>query len=134
MHKKLFFYSAVLIGIIFVLHKAATFFYWYSSIDQFDMLMHTLGGVFIAVWGSALLYPLLKDQKPILWLIILTALTIVIGFLWEVFEFSVQGLMQVETLANIPDSLSDMVFDMMGGILGTLFAIYRTKRYNASHE
>lgn len=117
-----------------MLHKAATFFYWYSSISQFDMLMHTLGGVFIAVWGSALLYPLLKDQKPILWLIILMALTIVIGFLWEVFEFSVQGLVQVETLANIPDSLSDMVFDMIGGVIGTLFAIWRMKRYNASHE
>lgn len=134
MQKKLFIHSAVLIGIIFILHKAATFFYWYSSIHWFDMLMHTLGGVFIAVWGSALLYRLLKDQKPILWCIILLALTIVIGFLWEVFEFSVQGIVQVETLANIPDSLSDMVFDMIGGGIGTLFAIWRTKRYNASHE
>lgn len=130
MQKKLFLYSAFLIVGIFILNKAAHFFYWYASISQFDMFMHALGGFFVALWGGALLYPLLKGNHWKLWVIVLCAFVLVVGFLWEVFEFSVQGVVRVETIANIPDSLSDMVFDMIGGILGTLFVLWRTARYN----
>ena len=134
MQKKLFIYSALLVVGIFILNKAAHFFYWYSSISQFDMFMHTLGGIFVAVWGAALLYPLLKDQKKAIWIIVLTAFVLIVGFLWEVFEFSVQGIVRVETLANIPDSISDMVFDMIGGILGTFFVLFRLARYNRTQD
>lgn len=130
MQKKLFFYSAVLVVGIFFLNKAANTFYWYLSIPWFDMLMHTLGGVFVAVWGGALFLPLLKGQKALLWVIVLTAFVLIVGFLWEVFEFSVQGITQLETLANIPDSLSDMVCDMIGGVVGTFFVLSRLRRYN----
>ena len=130
MQKKLFLYSAFLVVGIFLLNKAANTFFWYVSISWFDMLMHTLGGVFVALWGSALLFPLLKGQKALLWVIVITAFVLIIGLLWEVFEFSVQGLPHIETIANIPDSLSDMVCDMVGGVLGTLFVVYRLKRYN----
>lgn len=134
MQKKLFIYSALLGGGIFIVNALANTFFWYVSIPQFDMVMHTLGGVFLAIWGAALLYPMLAPLKPALWMIVLLAFVLIFGFLWEVFEFSVQGLMQVETLANIPDSLSDMVFDFLGGIIGTLFAIVRTKRYNTIND
>lgn len=130
MQKKLFIYSAYIIVVVFLLNKAANFFYWYVSIPWFDMLMHALGGLFVAVWGSALLFPLLKGQRALLWLIVVTAFVLIVGFLWEVFEFSVQGLVHIETIANIPDSLSDMVFDMIGGILGTGFVLSHLRRYN----
>lgn len=133
MRKKLFFYSAVLVVGIFLLNKIANSFYWYSAIPQFDMLMHTLGGIFIAIWGTAILLPALKDMKPIAWLVILPALVLIVGFLWEVFEFSVQGIMHLETLANIPDSLSDMVCDLFGGFLGSIFVIIKIKSYNKAH-
>lgn len=134
MQKKLFLHSAILVVIIFFLNKVANMFYWYSSIDQFDMVMHTLGGIFLAYWGAALLFSLLKDQKPLLWIIVLTAFVLIMGFAWEVFEFSVQGIMHLETLANIPDSLSDMVCDMFGGMIGALFVVSRVKRYNVIHD
>lgn len=96
--------------------------------------MHTLGGIFLAWWGAALLFPLLKGQKALLWMIVLAAFVLIVGFMWEVFEFSVQGIMHLETLANIPDSLSDMVCDMFGGVIGTLFVVSRLKRYNVLHD
>lgn len=134
MQKKLFLYSAILVVSIFLLNKVANMFYWYSGIDQFDMFMHTLGGIFLAIWGAALLFALLKDQKPLLWIIVLTAFVLILGFIWEVFEFSLQGIMQLETIANIPDSLSDMVFDMFGGLIGAIFVVSRVKRYNILHD
>lgn len=133
MQKKLFLYSAGIVVFVFILNKLANLFYWYSSIPQFDMLMHALGGVFIAVWVSALLYPLLRSHHGILWAVITLASVLIVGFLWEVFEFSVQGVMRVETLANIPDSLSDMVFDLIGGVLGVCFVLWKRTRYNQNN-
>lgn len=133
MRKKLFFYSAVLAVGIFLLNKFASVFYWYSAMPQFDMIMHTLGGIFIAIWGSAILLPALKNTRPIVWTIVLSALVLIVGFLWEVFEFSVQGIMHLETLANIPDSLSDMVCDLFGGVIGSAFVIIKIKSYNRAH-
>ncbi len=133
MKKKLFFYSAMMAVGIFLLNKLASSFYWYSAMPQFDMVMHTLGGVFIAIWGGALLYGAVKDSKAIVQMIVLCALVLIVGFLWEVFEFSVQGILRLETLANIPDSLSDMVFDLLGGILGSIFVIIKIKSYNKAH-
>jgi hypothetical protein len=133
MRKKLFVYSAVLAVGIFLLNKIASFFYWYSAMPQFDMIMHTLGGVFVAIWCAAILFEFLKEQKPIIWIIVLSAMVLIVGFLWEVFEFSVQGIMHLETLANIPDSLSDMVFDLLGGVLGSAFVIIKIKSYNRAH-
>ena len=133
MRKKLFIYSALLAIGIFFLNKIANSFYWYSAMPQFDMVMHTLGGIFIAIWSGALIFESFRDTKPVVWIIVLCASVLIVGFLWEVFEFSVQGIVHLETLANIPDSISDMVCDLFGGVIGSIFVIIKIKSYNKAH-
>lgn len=107
--------------IVFVLHFLATKLYWYSDFWWFDMLMHFLGGVFIGILTLYVIFRTHKDIKMSPYII--TKLTIisvfVIGFSWEIYEYVVQGFTGA-ILANPLDSISDLFFDMAGG----LYAVY----------
>jgi len=109
--------------IVFVLNFLATKLYWYSDFWWFDMLMHFLGGVFI---GILILYIIFRTQRNThMSLYAIMKLTIVsvfvIGFLWEIYEYVVQGFTGV-ILANPLDSISDLFFDVAGG----LYVFYNT--------
>jgi hypothetical protein len=85
--------------------------------------MHFLGGVFI---GILILYIIFRTQRNThMSLYAIMKLTIVsvfvIGFLWEIYEYVVQGFTGV-ILANPLDSISDLFFDVAGG----LYVFYNT--------
>ncbi len=106
-------------------------FHWYSIVWWFDMPMHTLGGVWVALAGLFVFkYRRITHEdisKPQKLFFISLMSVIVVGVLWEVFEFGVQTTGIVE-LANLTDSFSDVCFDLLGGILGTLYFIHRYER------
>jgi uncharacterized membrane protein YjdF len=126
--------SLFLIIIIFILNKVANLFFWYTSIVWFDMMMHFLGGVFVALALGSVLTGYLKnaENKKVFWVILVSVL--VVGLGWEVFEFSVQELVKVVGLADIPDSLSDLLFDALGAIVGTFFVIRAKNKYTCLHN
>jgi hypothetical protein len=123
-----------LIIVIFVLNKVANMFFWYTSIVWFDMLMHFLGGVFVALAVGSVLTGYLKnaENKKVFWIILTSVL--VVGLGWEVFEFSVQEIVKVTGLADVPDSLSDLFFDAIGAAVGTLFVIQAKNKYTVTHN
>lgn len=122
---------ALVAGIgIFALNTAAIAFYWYASMFWFDMLMHTLGGVFVALLGGALFT---RTFRTLGWReIMITNLLFIfiIGLGWEFYEYIVQFWIKGINLASISDSISDVICDMTGGILGTYFVILIKRRYN----
>ena len=120
-----------IILLVFALNTAGSFLYWYSIFPWFDNFMHFLGGFWVAVAAYALFYKMISGQGNkwmkflfiILWVLF-------IGLLWEVYEFGVQDLIKATGIASIPDSISDLVFDTLGGIAAFLFISKKLK----SHE
>jgi hypothetical protein len=121
---KLMFRLAILIFIIFGVNFLATKFFWYNIVWWFDMPMHALGGLWVALASLFVYLGRYKKHEQVVHpkeMIIIGLIGVLfIGGLWEVFEFVVQAITHV-ALANPIDSLSDICFDLVGGIGGSLY-------------
>lgn len=135
MKYKFFKNFAISLFFVFVLNSLASFFFWYSSIKQFDMLMHFLGGFTAALFSFWFLY-----GKCVLWIEegnkwkvfrVIVLMVLVIALLWEAMEFSVQGFFGVTVLADLPDSVSDVIMGLIGGVVGVQYLFGKYKRERA---
>ncbi len=116
---------------MFGLHMAATVFYWYASISWYDMFMHALGGIFLAVFTAAFFMRHIRALDAFETTVTLLLAVLVLGALWEYFEYGVQYVIRGSAeLASVSDSVSDLVCDMLGGMVGTYFVLRLKKRYN----
>lgn len=116
---------------VFILNSLANFFFWYSSIKEFDMLMHFLGGFTASLFSFWLIY-----KKCVLWIEegrtskafrVVILMVVIVALLWEIMEFTVQGFFDVKVLASLPDSFSDIAFGTLGGIIGFMYLIRKYK-------
>lgn len=131
--KQKFFKSfSIWLFFVFILNSLANFFFWYSSIKEFDMLMHFLGGFTASLFSFWFVY-----KKCVLWIEegnsakvfrVLLLMVIIIALLWEIMEFTVQGFFDVKILANIPDSFSDLAFGALGGVVGFMYLLRKYKK------
>ncbi len=117
---------AAFIGLWF-LNALANMFYWYASIWWFDIMMHTFGGVAVALAASALFVRRYAHQKMIVPVLLGV---FIVGLAWEYYEYALQHIIRGAELANIPDSISDIIADMVGGGIGVYLAIRTQRRYN----
>lgn len=92
--------------------------------------MHIFGGVFLALAVGALAH---REIKSLGWwntLVVILLSVFIIGLFWEFYEYFIQWLIKPVTFADIDDSISDLLCDLFGGILGSLFVLHLKKRYN----
>lgn len=130
MYKKLVALAAITGITLLVVNALAVVFYWYDAIWWFDMPMHTVGGVLVVFVGAAFLFSRIK-RLPVGELFITLALFVfIVGLAWEYYEYVVQFYIKSVHLADIADSISDLICDMVGGSIGALFVILLKKRYN----
>jgi len=124
---------AALVGIsLFVVNALASTFYWYVTIPWFDMLMHAIGGVFVALLGGAFLRKQLRGISSYHMFINIALFVFIIGLAWEYYEYVVQYFIKHVQLADPADSISDLICDMLGGIVGAGFVILLNTKYNRS--
>jgi uncharacterized protein YacL len=123
MRKKLLNKIAILIVLIFIVNLLAMQFFWYSSVWYFDMPMHFSGGVFLGLLIAFLFH--MQTMRNIsvsfsrkLWTTVL--FVFIIGFGWEVFEVIVDKFIS-HNPQNILDTMSDMFFDLSGGVVAFLY-------------
>ena len=117
--KKFLLRLAYLIFFIFIINSLAMKFYWYWTIWYFDMPMHFLGGF----WLSLLLIWFFRIDKISPRLILKISLgVLLIGVSWEIFEFWANNFIG-QIPFSIPDTLSDIFFDLAGGLSGIFFYI-----------
>jgi hypothetical protein len=93
--------------------------------------MHILGGFWVALTSLAIYYALPKcDEKDCSTMFIFSlaiASALLVGLIWEVFEFSVDSI--VSSFVTKPaDIIKDLADDLVGGLLGAVLFI--TKEYN----
>lgn len=122
MRKKIFTVAAVCVLLLFVLNTAAYFYGWYDSVRHFDKAMHVLGGAAVALFFLAMT----KRTRSIAGAIMVV---LVIGLAWEAYEFIVQSYTGV-LLATIPDSTTDVIADLLGGIAAGIFVSLLQTKYN----
>ncbi len=114
-------FTALLVAI---LHIAALqwdlYFYYY----WFDMVTHTIGGIFIALAAASVAVHFgMRISVPFCIFIAL-----IIGLGWEVFEY-VFHIPQTNWISYPLDTAKDIVMDTFGGTIGACIA-----RYIASHD
>jgi len=125
--KKLFKILAYLIFLLFLLNYVASKFYWYFSIWWVDMPMHFLGGLcagFAVIWFLSfkkLSFDLLFSTQAV-WNFIFKIFlgVLLIGVLWEFFEILFNNIIAQNSF-NIFDTISDVFFDLAGGIFAILY-------------
>lgn len=102
--------------IIAVVNGLADTYHWYWTMRWFDMPMHFAGGAWLAGFGVWWQYSKqgvpMQRFLPLLGVCIVYALSI--GLLWEAYE-AVVSFFTVGHMNAIPDTLSDLLFDILGG-------------------
>jgi hypothetical protein len=101
--------------------------YLYWTVIWFDMLVHFLGGLFIALFFFSML-SLLKSQlrygeKVILGIVF----TLLVGLVWEYHELII-GVTDLADAAYWPDTGMDIVMDTLGSLVGVLFVHWVEKK------
>jgi len=130
--KRILLYRIVgIIWVIFILNFIAGKLYLYSLIWWFDMPMHFFGGIFLAflcIWLFLKfnLIKYVKNRETFLFTIIITV--IFIGIFWELFEFGNSVFITFDKL-NILDTLSDLFFDLSGGLFGSFYTLRKIQKF-----
>jgi hypothetical protein len=125
--------------LILTLHELAVWNGWYSPTTDFDIVMHILGGFWV---GTFLLY--FFEEHPRLsplhetggWraFVSLVSLVVLVGVLWEFYEFLAAYLPVILRNASTPefqtytDTLGDLLCDITGSIAAGLAFIRFQKK------
>jgi hypothetical protein len=114
----------VFIAIIAFLHEGAIYFRLYFQVWWFDVLLHFLGGAWIAL-ASLWIYGfsgIAKSPRKDFFSTFAVALLAVfsVGILWELFEVAIGA-----PLAANPsyDVVKDLIMDALGGLVAHAFFI-----------
>lgn len=127
------FFSAILRGLAFpaavlVVHvfTLAVYDIWWP----YDIPMHFLGGVSIAVGGAAFLVSyagrdFLRREPRWFLILFLVGLTMTVGVLWEFMEFGFDLLFHTVNQQGLRDTMGDLAMDLVGGVVGALLGTRR---------
>ncbi len=113
------------LAVIFLGAFVFTFFNIYDSFPHLDKVFHISGGIIIAWFFSNLWSEKFKGFDKFQRVIIFMALGVLVGFFWEIMEYSTSQppLVSHELLryyiygGNLTDTLGDLVADVFGGAL-----------------
>ena len=119
--------TIILVGI---LHVPAVFYNWYFFLWWYDVMMHMLGGVAMGLLGSGILRMILGKKVHLTpWALGFLYVGFVLGFValigigWEWLEGIVDAVLLPQlhmgnAQLGLVDTLLDLYFDLMGGVLG----------------
>ncbi len=111
---------ATLIIFVAIINFIAMKAMWYYIFWYFDMPMHFLGGVVVMLLVGYIFYRAISRYSMLPVSAIMLAV-LIIGVGWEVFEYLVNNVYAGQVWNKL-DTVSDICFDMAGGIMG-LFII-----------
>jgi len=116
-----------LIIFIAVVNGLAYEFSWYWRIPWLDMPMHFLGGFWVG--SVALLFYSSTASKQFLQMLLFSVFSaILIGVLWELFEFNVDTITIALGQNGVLDTASDLIFDILGGGSAALCLYFKNNK------
>ena len=111
----------LLVIAIAVLHLLAIQELYYWTIGWYDIMMHFLGGFWVAIfvlWFDS--WHTLPIRPNTLFRIV--GAVILVGILWEVYEL-VFGMTFVSDGGYVMDTTQDFIMDAIGGVVGWFVAL-----------
>lgn len=116
--------TLIVLVVLAMLHKVASAGHWYIRYQGFDILMHIIGGVGLALATYWILVTFFstyfKAGKPMFWT--LMAFTFALGVAWEAMEaiYGISGA-PLGTEKYYLDTAKDLVNDTLGAIIAAFF-------------
>jgi hypothetical protein len=113
----------VVIWCIALVQLSAEYFYWYWTYKWFDIPMHFLSGLWV---GLAALYlsfhtTYLSEQvRRVAPFLLAIGAGLLVGLVWEGYEYLVWVYTDTLPPNHRPDSLLDLVMDVLGAGIGWL--------------
>ena len=124
-------FLALFILFIGGVNALADSFHLYFLILWFDIPMHIMGGLWVGLTSLVIHYHTdwikRKDRSASFVIAAALSATLVVGLLWEVFEYSVEHLVKLND-NGLADTLKDLVDDMIGAVIASV--IFIRKGYN----
>lgn len=120
----------IVLVILIILHILGSYYSWYWTYPWFDIVVHIISGLWVALvclWLATRLGEInsLKEYKIKSFLIAAIS-ALLIGVVWELFE----NIAQI-TSTNVNgyglDTAFDLISDVIGGILAYLYFIKRRR-------
>lgn len=116
--------TLIVLAALSIFHKIASEGHWYVRFPGFDIFMHILGGVGLALSTYWILVTFFSNYfragHPMFWT--LMGFTVLLGIGWEAMEafYNIAGA-PVGTYAYYLDSSKDLVNDTLGAIIAAYF-------------
>lgn len=121
----------VLVLCLFFFNLFATYFHLYFFIWWLDIPVHIFGGLWVGLLSLVLYYHSdyvpHKEHSVLLTIAIALSSALVIGLMWEIYEFVVDRAMEANEM-QLGDALKDLCDDLLGGIIAAV--IFIRKGYN----
>ncbi|MBQ9072534.1 MAG: hypothetical protein IJY25_05205 [Bacilli bacterium] len=123
----------VYILFIFMAHFLGVICDLYSKIYWFDKFVHFLSGFVAAFVAIYLLVKFKKDKNIIFSIIFIISFSVMIGSLWEVFEYLASYYFEVDPqkviATGVTDTMGDIIVTLLASIL-TSISYYFEHKYN----
>ncbi len=101
------------------------FFHFGWRLWWYDTIVHLLAGAWIAICALSILKLTgISPQRIVAFIAVGLTASIILGFMWEIFELKVK-LTHLEYSGYLLDTVGDLLADIGGGILGSLYAYKR---------
>lgn len=119
--KKIFYTMFAVLAVTGILNTIGTALYLYWTVIWFDMIMHFLGGLFVALFFFSV-FLFLKTKLPYMEKLVLGLIfSILVGLVWEYYELII-GVTDLGELGYWPDTGMDIVMDTLGAFVGVFCA------------
>ncbi len=118
---KIFYTMFGVLSVTGILNIIGTKLYLYWTVTWFDMIMHFLGGLFVALFFFSI-FAFLKSRLPYMEKLVLGLIfSILVGLVWEYYEVIV-GVTDLREAGYWSDTGMDIVMDTLGAIVGVFYA------------
>ncbi len=138
MFKQKPFIASIIIGLLLIsLHTIGSYLSWYWKYPFFDILVHLVGGMWIAfifLW-LAICFGQIKDLKEykVKSFLIAFISAILVGVMWEIFENLFQ-ITYVDMAGYYLDTAIDILNSGLGGILAYIYFVKKRRCFDHSCE
>jgi hypothetical protein len=117
-------YTSLSFFALFIVNSLTMKFFWFQSIWWFDMPMHFWGGFSSFLLIAYVFYKRFDLHRfSFRGMMTVLLLTILVGLLWEVLEYFLYTVLNGSKF-DVIDTLSDVFFDIAGGLFAVLFVRY----------
>ncbi len=107
-----------------VLHYLGFYLQLYWRVGWYDRVVHTLGGIWIALTLFYFLKTRMVSIPDTVWLFFVgIGAALIVGIIWEFFEVKA-GITVISDKGYLADTVGDIISDVCGGLLASVYAYF----------